>query len=697
MKSGIFRPVSFWKSAIMTMPDHSFFELIRSVFGKIKTPFNKQQLLNDLENFLKRDDIKKSISAYIGENDAKIIIAVFLFGEATVQQLTDFFSDEYTKMQLQDIIVNLEERFILYRFTENKKNCLALNPVLKTILQPFTAETSALFPVQSFTKKTAITSALYLNDMILAALYSFILSIDLIYKAENIICKRALKEAKTIFPNLDLQQTLGALQVLGLFYNDSGRLVPEKSCLDAFSRLNAHERSVYCSAAFYIYNETVHFEILAPLYKNKIRDTVNLINGFINSLKTEVIYPYKTLKRIIEVLKAHTAVSFTTEALLNSLEKTGLILKLSPGKELYCITEPQITNKNADDNRGVIAIDSGSSVLVYPEIDFADAIKLASVLNIRETIQMQIMTPAPVIRFELDKDSIIRSFNNNIRADDIIKLLNRLSGNKTGETLIWNLKEWEKRYKEVSLKKGVILSLSEDQRYLAKTIPMANLIIETLAPGLYLLDEISMDEAANVLCNAGVEIIARPDIHRIKVNQSEFDKKSEDSGYENNYYPELRSAPETLKAIFTSVENNKNTDIYADNLKNNFLSILNKMSLNEAERTELSARIERRLILCETQLKDADIRFEKLEAKHMDYAGKQLIAKQAIAANSPLEIILLDKGKEKNVYGLAQSLEKENAELILYLNEDNNDSSQPLRIPLAKISLLRRIKKSIFV
>jgi len=120
MKNKIFRSVDFWKSAVMTMPDNSFFELIRSVFGKIKTPFNKQQLIDDLEKFLLREDIQKTIAAYIDQNDAKIIAASALFGEPAPGELESFFSGEFSFAQLQDIIVNLEERFIIYRFIEDK-------------------------------------------------------------------------------------------------------------------------------------------------------------------------------------------------------------------------------------------------------------------------------------------------------------------------------------------------------------------------------------------------------------------------------------------------------------------------------------------------------------------------------------------------------------------------------------------------
>ena len=125
--------------------------------------------------------------------------------------------------------------------------------------------------------------------------------------------------------------------------------------------------------------------------------------------------------------------------------------------------------------------------------------------------------------------------------------------------------------------------------------------------------------------------------------------------------------------------------------------------MGETEKAELSARIDRRLILCEEQLKDADIRYEKLEARHLDYAGKQNIAKQAIAGVSSVEVIWSFKGNEERIFGIPRALEKSGKDLILLVDIISNNSrehtsseSSNIRIPLAKISLIRKIKKSIF-
>ena len=675
MKKNIFRPVDFWKSAVMTMPDNSFYELIRSVFGKIKTPFTKQQLLNDLELFLLREDIQKAITVFIDENDAKIITAVALFAEPAPGELESFFTGEFSYARLQDMIVNLEERFILYRFTEGKTSRLALNPVLEQILMPIASDFRALFPAvreadaaPSGTPKTQGGNTGF-NDRILAGLLSFVSQWESFYRTEGVIRKRVIEAGKLSFPGVDLEEIISALQILGLFYPDGEKLLPDRKRFDDFGSLSPRERCEYCAAALLVCGGIKSpMEMLPPLYRSKIRETVNFIHSFLDCLDPKFYYSEKTIKRLAEVLRAESGTEIACGEMIEALEKTGLITPAS--KELK---KPADFENKTEKNEGpFIAIDSGFSILVYPEINYADVISLAEFLDIKEA--------GAVVRFELNKDSAIRSFDNKTGAEKIIEFLNKLSGGRVDDSLSWNLKDWEKRHGEVSLKKGVILCLCEERRFLTQTMPLSGLIAETIAPGVYLLAENSMDAAEDVLRSAGIDIIARSRA-KGKTQTASGNFPAPSTYYVGEKIPaaEIKTPPKT-----------KNS---AAALTAGFHAILEKMSLSETERQELSARINRRLVLCETQLKEAGVRYEKLEARHMDYAGKQNIAKQAIAQQSPVEIVW-PAGKSESIFGIPRALEKEAGELILSVLPAGGEDV--MRIPLAKISLLRRIKKSIF-
>ena len=706
MNKTVFRPVEFWKSAVMTMPDNSFFELIRSVFGKIKTPFNKQQLINELEAFLLRDDIRRAAASYIDRNDGKVIAAIALFGEPVPGDLESFFSGELSYAELQDIIVNLEERFILYRFREENPHSktsvsrLALNPVLEQTLLPFTEDASPLFPTADVSPSPQAAPQAGLNDLILAGLLSFVLQGEPFFRGEGVIRKKIIEAGKTHFPGIDLGLTLGGLQALGLFYVDEDRLVPDTKRFNGFGSLSARERMEYCAASLMVFSEKESPDnILPPLLRGRIREIANFIHCLLDSLTAELLYPTKTLQRLTEVIRADMGGGVmdntqVEDCINNYLEKAGLLVSASPQiKQLG----PN-AKRRADTERKapLIAVDSGFSVLVYPEIDFADAISLASFLNIKEA--------GPVVRFEMERDSVVRAFDRNIGADEIIELLKRLSGGRVNDNLIWTLKDWEKRHSEVSLKKGVVLSLSQEKRYLTETRALRALITETLAPGLYLLPESAMNEAASALHSAGIDIVAR----------REREAKTSASSY--NHFPSL-SSPKFLPQTRTlGMHANKkeeaaakarskaaDADTYSEAsgiLKANFHAILEKTPMGKTEKAELSARINRRLVLCEAQLKEADVRYEKLEARHMDYAGKQNIARQAVAQQSPLEIVWPGRGKNgQRIFGVPRALEKEGGELFMIIASGlpaADGQEEILRIPLGKISLLRRIKKSIF-
>jgi hypothetical protein len=120
----------------------------------------------------------------------------------------------------------------------------------------------------------------------------------------------------------------------------------------------------------------------------------------------------------------------------------------------------------------------------------------------------------------------------------------------------------------------------------------------------------------------------------------------------------------------------------------------------------------------ESQLQDAVIKQEKLEARNLDYPGKAVIAKQALVRKSLLEIAMPDpQGGEFRVFGTPTALVKNGGETILVLRpqatdpktetrppEDSSQADVPaagpavglVRIPLGKISLIRRIKQSLF-
>ena len=748
-----FRSVDFWKSALMDLPENSFFELLRAVFGNIKTPFNKQRLMEELFTLLSREEIRNTIAAYINDIDHRIIAAVALLNDPVQDELEAFFSGEFSSAELHGLIINLEERLILYRFREKGFLRLSLNPVLEKILAPYMVDPSILFPsfpsdsilsrdrlynldnglngdARDFYADEVSPSVCISDVRLVAALFAFILSEEDMFKAETIgsafpgLRKKILDDGKKVFPDLDLELALNTLLKLGLFQIDGQRLVLDRRKTSDFCSLSREAREDYWTAAVYLCLEEDVFsdnqkypERFGSLFTRSSRSRLRFIAGFYrrlkNSINPDCIYPETTLRRLVELLDKddektawgspllEEPVKLQFEPVLEAMEKTCFLEKVNlnekPGaarqdlrKNFYKTCLVFYSPKDeAEREEPVIVMDTASSFVLYPEISFADALALTNFCTVKDTASSLLIT----------RESAVRGFDQNINAAAMLNLLDRLSGNRINSSLGWTLNEWEGRYAEVSLSQGVVLTLSEDRRYLAEAGPIASLVRRSLAPGVYLLSSGERSEAAQALRKAGVDIIAQPPaytVDRRAVSRASSGKQAANQ-WTASSFPSL-DVSDPLLSVQGSTEGGIPlvSPDEAEAIKEKLRKALDKMQLTKPERDELTARIERRLILTEAQLEKSSVRYERLEARGLDFAGKTSIARQAVDNSSLLEIFWPGSGGETNsITGVAQALEKKGNESILVLKEQEG-TGNTIRIPLGKISLIRRIKQSIF-
>jgi hypothetical protein len=489
-----------------------------------------------------------------------------------------------------------------------------------------------------------------------------------------------LNAAKPVFHDLPLETIIGALQILGLFSVENELLTPDYQRFTAFGALSRQERLIYCAAGIQCYADSLKSAAsVSPwLSRAKVRGYAEIISYLYNSLDSERLYPHVTLQKLVYMRERANTEKNDDKIfdIINIMEKVSLIVPVS---EMYWRKVP-FTDTPSKKNT-VIAMDTPFTVLLYPEITYNDAVTLAAFSTVIEA--------GITVRFELNRDSAVQAFNRGLSANTIIELLRQLSGNRVDENLLFTLGDWEKRYGEVTLRRGLVLTLSPDQRHLAETRTLARLIAETLAPGIYMLPESAEERAADALHKAGVTIIARRGECRAG---DTVPGEIESFGTRNFFHPLYDEKPHTDKkqhALRTDASS-------ASALTDQFHSVLKQTRHGKEERDELGARIDRRLVLCESQLKDAVVRYEKLEARGLDYVGKAMIAKQAISMQTPVEVIWPGKNKQQErLFGIPKALEKSGSESILIIDPLDGDNDM-MRLSLGKISSLRRIKKSIF-
>ena len=711
-----FRSVEEWKSALMTLPDLNFFELLRSIFGNIKTPFSKQRLLEDLNNLLSREEIKKVISAYISEQDHKLIAAVALLGEPAPGILETFFAGEYSYAELHAMVVNLEERLIIYRFRDEGIMRLALNPVLEEALNPFIENNGLIFPSLQKARPGQAQDAGMNDNRYMAALFSFFQAEEELFRMEagtNLqeaglpgIRKKVLDEWKKIFPLHDLGLAIRIMIQMDLFKYEDRRLIPRNEKIADFAALSSIERQEYWAAAMYLCLDEASRHENAYVYLNRVskirlRGIASFIHRFRACIDPEKLYPETTLRRMYMLLEKNDALSGKTWGyplfdgpvqldfglFLTVIEDAGLFEK----EKTHWKAFPACGENSPVSDKPVIAMDSAFSILLYPEISFPDALALGSFCSIKGS----------VFCLELTRQSAVRGFDSGLGAGAMHELLERLSGSRLDSSLGWTLKEWEDRYEKVALHQGTILCLAEDRHYLAEAGPVASLIRRTLAPGVFLLSPGVKSQAATALRKAGVDIIARPPEQAAGTLPVRAVRSSH--GPSRDSLPRLGAGKTELPiGVTAAAKKNCEAESYLENLRR----VMESMKLGKEEREELSARIERRLILSEAQLEATSLRYEKTEARLLDYRGKLSIAKNAVESGSLVEVCWAGAGgRQKRFTGIAQALEKEEGDSILVIRKAENSRKSgdairvpgnTIRIPLGKISLLRRIKQSIF-
>ncbi|GHT82307.1 helicase [Spirochaetia bacterium] len=723
-----FQSPDVWKSALLTLPDTSYFELMRSVFGNVKTPFNKQRLVEDLAVFLSRKEIQETVALYIDETDAKIIAAIATLEEPAPGELETFFAGEFSYGELHSILLNLEERLILYRYQSKdargrEVRHISLNPLLEPILVPIIADKGSLFPSQPLDDSgtalddtalddTALDDTALddtaLDDRLLAALFAFAAGETEFFKAEGGIRKKILDDGRNFFPGLDLESLIGGLQALGLLQQHeeglAGGLAIDESKLRYFKGLSFTARREYIAAGICI-DKNPPKTPQGAYSRGRLQTLVRLIHTVLDTLRPDRQYPKSTLKRIADILErggieranpygrpwaaswgADTGVVSAPgvfDTMLEALQIVGLLGALTPGEaEGRYVRYPPREAKPSDADSAssaVIAMDTAFSCILYPEICFEDALELASFSMVRET--------GTTVRFEMTRESVVRGFDRGLDADTMLSLLDRLSLNQVEQNLRWTLKDWETRYAGVSLYQGLVLTLAEDRRYLAEAEPVASLVARTVAPGVYLLSASERAGAIQTLHRAGIDIVAQPSTVTDAV-----------SGEWRSPYPAPESAKPYKLFPEADAELSSRSTEKAEQYKERFRTSLGGLSLTKAERDELTARIERRLILNESQLVGISVRYEKLEARGLDYVGKTSIAKQAITAKQLIEIMWANPdGAINRVVGKPEALEKSGGDTLLVLTPvPGGTPDDVIRLPLGKISLLRRIKQSIF-
>jgi len=764
------RTIAEWKSAMLTLPDGPFFDLMRTYLGDIRTPFNKQRLIDELAGFLGRKEIQDTVLSFLDATDKRMIAAIECLEEPAADELSEFFEGELSFAELHAVLLNLEERLILFKFDDEGRRRLALNPALKAVLDPFASDISILFP--SFPLPVAPElpalgspsgeSAQALDDLFIAAVIAFLYRRSDLYKVTGEYRKKASDDMALVFPPDSFTVSAGVLRALGVVANEGEKTRVDQARLEALASLDSADR------AFYIAAGACGGELGGGqrVPRERLAAWARMFHELQVLLDPGRLYPSTTILKLLTIAehasrphrrrrwgpddRKHDLFSGADPALfraacLRALIIAGILQETAPMADPDRRTDVAvtgITDSEGSDipvpdtsaqtklyrlragtsgpaapsspDRPALVLDSAFGVTVSPEISFLDALELGRFLDLRET--------GRVIRFELTRESAVRGFNGGITPETMLKTIDTLSGRDIPQNIRWSISDWHTRYSSVGIYHGIVLTVAQERRFILETEPLAGMIERELAPGVYLLKIDSEEEAARALVKAGVDIIAFPGKKEARDPQKLLE---EDEHHFTFYAPVSQTTPRTetlapllvlpqtppVASMAAGTPNGSPSNATAGGSSGTptptagsasaaerleaLRSALAAKPLPKDQRDELAARLERRVVLAPTQLVGAAVRYEKLEAKGLDYVGKVRVAEQAIAIGSFVEMFWRGpKGEPNRALGAPIALEKNGGEVELVV--DPAPRGERIKVAVGKISLIRRIKRSIF-
>ncbi|MCM1322320.1 MAG: hypothetical protein NC041_08955 [Bacteroides sp.] len=732
-----------WKTAMALLPDHHFFELIRIYLGEIKTPYNKQKLIEKLSAFLRKAENKQAVTRLLSRTDALILSAIKNLPEPTQEKLLQFFKPEFQFADLYERLENLEERLLIYRKTDSTlgKQFFAVNPFFKEILAPYLSIQLLLPPAASAQESDGIQQSV-LSSQYIAAMFAFINENPEICKIDGSLKKKTLSVISAFFPQDNeavlFFNLLNSLKNLGLFRQTGTETLPVIGKWLQFAQLSEYNQYLYIAAAedchqreqLYHraklldqiislippegFSETVLYRAVFLLLEKNQKETNSC--SIHRSRFAEILRQAAAQHRNMQKNNAGDAQEPNTcqeksaeqnenifsdiQKLLSSAKSFGLITACGTDKEGHsvyktsCVSEPQKFEKTTF--RKFATINAGFSVSILPGAPLASLIPLVCF--------MELVRCDTVSLYEITRHSCLRGFNQEKTPEDFFAELRKAAFHEIPQNLILSVEEWFENFSSTTLYYGYILQTSADKQILIeKNSELAPHILKKLAEGIYFFDFKTEEEARAAITKSTLDFIN---------NTKNFSQKTPASGFNPIEKTNFPQDVETTQPLIISnektsktetAENNRNILQLIDNAEQERKEFINQLLHNlsehaySAEQTEnLKERILRKLILHPEQLRSNSVKPQKTEAFGMDFLGKVHIAEYAIATSTMIELRYDNNsaGREDIYIGLPISFEKQHNDTLVKIQIEPD--RQPVLKSLGQAKSVKRIRSTIF-
>lgn len=702
--------VMLWRESFLFLEENHFFEIMKMYLGEIKTPYNKQKLIANLEGFLHKKENLVAIKSFLSDDELEIISAVVFIPDVTEEKLSSFFKNTFTYSFLYEKLLNLEERLILFK-TKNENSSQGNSFVIK--FNPLLEDTffdliniNRLLPQIEFTKTEK--PAARITPELISCFISYILENPNIAKQDGTLKKHSLQNIPVVFGDevKKIEILYKAFLNLGILKETGHGAEVDWSKFSDFLNLSFAEQTVYIvvSSCSHLSRESLrlHSQIFVDTVKN-LSDRVFTLDlflrtGFLVSAasfdsSSESSFKTSRFAKIIQEgrlrLSEHNsdAVTVSTsgalERMFEAAVSLGIIYISGTTKDgskdsgvVYSVSDFLAAPEQCSENlSGMLRIDSSLAVSLMPGFALRDIVPLSKFMSLKKYDK--------VSEFLISRQSIMRGFDIGLSAKEILQILTERTLYEIPETLKVQIEEWNSSYSSASFYKGFVLKVDGKAALAAQHNSVLSPHIHTvIAPGIFLLDVNDDAEAVSLIKKSGLDFIGKiksvkeenrtAGFFNLKLNGK---KNFGCSGFEtpSEIIPKKDSA-EIEKELFLKLE---------------------QMELDESQKENLELRIEHKVIVNPAQLNSSILRLEKSNANAMDYAGKIYVFEQALANEEKIELrFAKDSKKELSVFGKPVGIRKQSDDVFVQLLLVPENVVK--EFSLGKAQFIKRIKKTIY-
>lgn len=702
--------VMLWRESFLFLEENHFFEIMKMYLGEIKTPYNKQKLIANLEGFLHKKENLVAIKSFLSDDELEIISAVVFIPDVTEEKLSSFFKNTFTYSFLYEKLLNLEERLILFK-TKNENSSqgdsfvIKFNPLLEDMFFDL-ININRLLPQIEFTKTEK--PAARITPELISCFISYILENPNIAKQDGTLKKYSLQNIPVLFGDEKekIEILYKAFLNLGILKETGHGAEVDWSKFSDFLNLSFAEQTVYItiSSCSHLSRESLrlHSQIFVDTVKN-LSDRVFTLDlflrtGFLVSAasfdsSSESSFKTSRFAKIIQEgrlrLSEHNsdAVKVSTsgalERMFEAAVSLGIIYISGTTKDgskdsgvVYSVSDFLAAPEQCSENlSGMLRIDSSLAVSLMPGFALRDIVPLSKFMSLKKYDK--------VSEFLISRQSIMRGFDIGLSAKEILQILTERTLYEIPETLKVQIEEWNSSYSSASFYKGFVLKVDGKAALAAQHNSVLSPHIHTvIAPGIFLLDVNDDAEAVSLIKKSGLDFIGK--IKSVK-------EENQTAGFFNLKLNGKKnfgcSGFETPSEIIPKKDS-------AEIEKELFLK-LEQMELDESQKENLELRIEHKVIVNPAQLNSSILRLEKSNANAMDYAGKIYVFEQALANEEKIELRFAKDGKkELSVFGKPVGIRKQSDDVFVQLLLVPENVVK--EFSLGKAQFIKRIKKTIY-